>query len=86
MCGSGLEIALWADIRIADETAKFGVLNRMFGVPLIDGGTQRLPRIVGLGNSLELILTGKLINAKEACGIGLVNEIVSKGFALKRAL
>lgn len=82
----GLEIALWADIRIADETAKFGVLNRRFGVPLIDGGTQRLPRIVGLGNALDLILTGKLIDAKEAYRIGLVNEIVSKGFALKRAL
>lgn len=82
----GLEIALWADIRIADETAKFGVLNRRFGVPLIDGGTQRLPKIVGLGNALELILTGRLIDAKEAYRIGLVNEIVPKGFALKRAL
>lgn len=82
----GLEIALWADIRIADETAKFGVLNRRFGVPLIDGGTQRLPRIVGLGNALDLILTGKLIDAKEAYRIGLVNEIVPKGFALNRAL
>ncbi|MEM0203600.1 MAG: crotonase/enoyl-CoA hydratase family protein [Archaeoglobaceae archaeon] len=82
----GLEIALWTDIRIADETAKFGVLNRRFGVPLIDGGTQRLPRIVGLGNALDLILTGKLIDAKEAHRIGLVNEVVPKGFALKRAL
>ncbi|MCX8172521.1 MAG: crotonase/enoyl-CoA hydratase family protein, partial [Archaeoglobaceae archaeon] len=82
----GLEIALWADIRIADETSKFGVLNRRFGVPLIDGGTQRLPRIVGLGNALELILTGKLIDSKEAHRIGLVNEVVSKGYALKRAL
>lgn len=82
----GLEIALWTDIRIADETAKFGVLNRRFDVPLIDGGTQRLPRIVGLGNALDLILTGKLIDAKEAYRIGLVSEVVPKGFALKRAL
>ncbi|MCS7144801.1 MAG: crotonase/enoyl-CoA hydratase family protein [Archaeoglobaceae archaeon] len=82
----GFEIALWADIRIADESAKFGILNRRFGVPLIDGGTQRLPKIVGLGNALDLILTGKLIDAKEAHRIGLVNEIVPKGLALKRAL
>ncbi|MEM3795806.1 MAG: crotonase/enoyl-CoA hydratase family protein [Archaeoglobaceae archaeon] len=86
-CVAGeLEIALWTDIRIADETAKFGVLNRRFGVPLIDGGTQRLPRIVGLGNALDLILTGKLIDVKEAYRIGLVNEVVPKGLALKRAL
>ncbi|MFN3384619.1 MAG: crotonase/enoyl-CoA hydratase family protein [Archaeoglobaceae archaeon] len=82
----GLEIALWTDVRIADETAKFGVLNRRFGVPLIDGGTQRLPKIVSLGNALYLILTGKLIDAKEAYRMGLVNEVVPKGFALKRAL
>lgn len=82
----GLEIALCADIRIADESAKFGVLNRRFGVPLIDGGTQRLPRIVGLGRALELILTGKLIEATEAHRIGLVNEVVPKGNVLNRAL
>lgn len=82
----GLEIALWADIRIADESARFGILNRRFGVPLIDGGTQRLPKIVGLGNALDLILTGKLIDVKEAHRIGLVNEIVPRGLALKRAL
>ncbi len=81
----GLEIALWADFRIADETAKFGFLERRFGVPLINGGTQRLPRIVGLGNALYLILTGKLISAQEALKIGLVNEVVESGKALQRA-
>ncbi|MDI9645084.1 MAG: crotonase/enoyl-CoA hydratase family protein [Archaeoglobales archaeon] len=82
----GLEIALWADLRIADESAKFGVLNRRFGVPLVNGGTQRLPRIVGLGKALELILTGKLIDAGEAYRMGLVNELTPKGQALNRAL
>lgn len=82
----GLEIALWADFRIADETAKFGFLERRFGVPLINGGTQRLPRIVGLGNALYLILTGKLISAQEALKIGLVSEVVESGRALERAL
>jgi len=82
----GLEIALWADFRIADETAKFGFLERRFGVPLINGGTQRLPRIVGLENALYLILTGKLISAQEALKIGLVSELVESGRALERAL
>lgn len=82
----GLEIALWADFRIADETAKFGFLERRFGVPLINGGTQRLPRVVGLGNALYLILTGKLISAQEALRIGLVNEVVENGKALERTI
>lgn len=82
----GLEIALWADFRIAEENAKFGFLERRFGVPLINGGTQRLPRIVGLGNALYLILTGKLISAREALEIGLVNEVVENGRALERAI
>ncbi|MDI9609727.1 MAG: crotonase/enoyl-CoA hydratase family protein [Archaeoglobales archaeon] len=82
----GLEIALWADLRIADETAKFGFLERRFGVPLINGGTQRLPRIVGVGNALYLILTGKLISAREALELGLVNEVVEEGRALERAI
>lgn len=82
----GLEIALWADFRIADQTAKFGFLERRFGVPLINGGTQRLPRIVGLGNALYLILTGKLISAHEALKLGLVNEVVDSGKALERAM
>lgn len=82
----GLEIALWADIRVADFNAKFGFLERRFGVPLIDGGTQRLPRIIGLGRALDLILTGKLIDAKEAYEIGLVNYLVPEGDALNKAL
>ncbi len=75
----GLEIALCADIRIAAEHAEFGVLNRRWNVGLGDGGTQRLPRIVGLGRAMELILTGKRIDAREAYRIGLVNEVVPAG-------
>lgn len=82
----GLELACWCDWRIASKKAQFGVLNRRWGVPLIDGGTQRLPRIVGLGNALYLIETGVLIDAKRAQKMGLVQEIVPKGKALKRAL
>lgn len=82
----GLELACWCDFRIASETAQFGVLNRRWGVPLIDGGTQRLPRIVGLGNALYLIETGALIDAPHAYRIGLVQEVVPAGTALERAL
>jgi enoyl-CoA hydratase len=82
----GLEIACWCDLRIADETAVFGCFERRFGVPLVDGGTQRLPRIIGLGRALELILTGRAVPAKEALSMGLVNEVVSPGQSLKRAL
>jgi enoyl-CoA hydratase len=82
----GLELACWCDWRIASKKAQFGVLNRRWGVPLIDGGTQRLPRIVGLGNALYLIETGVLIDAKRAQKMGLVQEIVPKGKALERAL
>ncbi len=82
----GLEIACWCDLRIADETAIFGCFERRFGVPLVDGGTQRLPRIVGLGRSLEMILTGRPVNAQEALDFGLVNELVKPGQSLKRAL
>ncbi len=82
----GFEIALWADIRVADETAIFGFLERRFGVPLIDGGTQRLPRIVGLGRALDLIITGRTIDAKEAKEMGIVNYLVKKGEAMKKAL
>jgi enoyl-CoA hydratase len=82
----GLEIACWCDVRVAAETARFGVLNRRWGVPLIDGGTVRLPRIVGLGNALELILTGRLVDAAEARTIGLVQRVVPKGRALDAAL
>lgn len=82
----GLELACWCDFRIADGTASFGVLNRRWGVPLIDGGTQRLPRIVGLGNALYLIETGVRIDARTALRIGLVQEVVGDGEALRRAL
>ena len=82
----GLELACWADFRIASETAQFGVLNRRWGVPLVDGGTQRLPRIVGLANALYLIETGALLNARQALGMGLIQEVVPAGKALDRAL
>jgi len=82
----GLELALWCDLRIADETAQFGCLERRWGVPLIDGGTQRLPRVVGLGRALDLILTGRTVAADEALAIGLVNEVVPAGEHRIRAL
>jgi enoyl-CoA hydratase len=82
----GLELACWCDFRVADETSTFGVLNRRWGVPLIDGGTQRLPRIVGLGNALYLIQTGVRIDAPAALRMGLVQEVVPAGQHLERAL
>jgi enoyl-CoA hydratase len=82
----GVELALWCDIRIAAEGSTFGLFERRFGVPLCDGGTQRLPRVVGLGRALELILTGRPVDAEEAHRIGLVNEVVAPGRHLERAL
>ncbi|MEX1195411.1 MAG: enoyl-CoA hydratase-related protein [Dehalococcoidia bacterium] len=82
----GLELASWCDFRIASADAQFGVLNRRWGVPLADGGTQRLPPIVGLGNALYLIVTGAQINAQHALRMGLVQEIVPPGKAVDRAL
>ena len=82
----GLELACWCDLRIADETAVFGCFERRFGVPLVDGGTQRLPRIVGLGRALEIILTGRPVRAHEARSMGLANEVVPEGKSLRRAL
>ncbi len=82
----GLELALWCDLRIATESSTFGCPERRWGVPLIDGGTQRLPRIVGLGHALDLILTGRMIDASEAQSIGLVTEVVAPGAHLERAL
>jgi enoyl-CoA hydratase/carnithine racemase len=82
----GLELALWCDLRIATEDAKLGFTERRFGVPLVDGGTQRLPRIVGMGRALDLILTGRPVEAEEALRIGLVNEVVEPGKHLERAL
>jgi len=84
--GGGLEMACWCDLRVADETAVFGCFERRFGVPLVDGGTQRLPRIVGLGRALDLILTGRAVEAREALALGLVTEVVPAGRSLERAL
>src|ERR687898_346409 len=82
----GLELALWCDLRIATETARLGYPERRWGVPLIDGGTQRLPRIVGLGRALDLILTGRIVEAPEALEWGLVNEVVEAEGHVDRAL
>lgn len=82
----GLEWACFADMRIAEEHASFGVTCRRWNIGLADGGTQRLPRIVGMGRAMEMILTGKVINAEEAYRIGLANEVVPKGQSLSRAL
>ena len=82
----GLEIALWCDLRIATEGSKLGYPERRWGVPLIDGGTQRLPRIVGLGRALDMILTGRIMEVSEAHDWGLVNEVVPEGKHLERAL
>ena len=82
----GLEWACFADIRIAEEHARFGVTCRRWNIGLADGGTQRLPRIIGLGRAIELIITGRVINAAEAERIGLVIEVVPCGESMKRAL
>jgi enoyl-CoA hydratase len=82
----GLELALWCDLRIATEDSSLGFPERRWGVPLIDGGTQRLPQIVGLGRALDLILSGRIVGAAEAEAIGLVTEIVPPGRHLERAL
>lgn len=81
----GIELAAWCDMRVADETAVFGVFCRRFGVPLIDGGTVRLPRIVGMGNAMDLILTGRPVDAQEAKAMHLVNRVVPQGKALEEA-
>jgi enoyl-CoA hydratase len=82
----GVELALWCDMRIATPQSTFGLFERRWGVPLVDGGTQRLPRAVGMGRALELILTGRPVEAEEAQRIGLVNELVEPGGHLERAL
>jgi enoyl-CoA hydratase len=82
----GMEIALWCDLRIAAEGAVFGVFCRRFGVPLMDGGTIRLPRLVGHGRALDMILTGRPVAAVEALGMGLVDRVVGDGEALPAAL
>ena len=82
----GLELALWCDLRIAAEGSTLGFPERRWGVPLIDGGTQRLPRIVGLGRALDLILSGRMVEAEEALAMGLLTEIVPAGEHMNRAL
>jgi enoyl-CoA hydratase len=81
----GLELALWCDLRVAAESAVFGVFCRRFGVPLIDGGTVRLPRLIGTSRALDLVLTGRPVAAAEALSIGLVNRVVPDGTALAAA-
>ena len=81
----GIELALWCDLRVASETAVFGVFCRRFGVPLIDGGTVRLPRLIGQSRALDLILTGRPVDAAEALQIGLANRVVPAGQTLAAA-
>lgn len=81
----GLELALWCDLRVVEDDAILGVFCRRWGVPLIDGGTIRLPRVIGLGRALDLILTGRPVDAQEALAIGLANRVVPKGGALEAA-
>lgn len=81
----GLELALWCDLRVADDTAVFGVFCRRFGVPLIDGGTVRLPRAIGMSRALDMILTGRAVAADEALQIGLANRLVKAGELVQAA-
>ncbi len=82
----GMELALWCDLRVMDDDAYFGVFCRRFGVPLIDGGTVRLPRLVGMGRAMDLILTGRKVEAAEALQMGLCNRVVSAGTACEAAI
>jgi enoyl-CoA hydratase len=82
----GLELACWCDLRIAEKSAVFGVFCRRWGVPLIDGGTIRLPRLIGLSRALDLILTGRPVSAEEALAMGLANRVVEDGSALQEAI
>ncbi len=81
----GLELALWCDLRVAEETAVFGVFCRRWGVPLIDGGTVRLPQVIGLGRAMDMILTGRPVPAAEALEMGLANRVVRAGMAREAA-
>ena len=82
----GMELALWCDLRVAGASAVMGIFNRRFGVPLVDLGTIRLPRLIGQGRALELILTGRPVKMDEALAIGLVNQVVADGGALEAAV
>lgn len=82
----GMELALWCDLRVMEEDAVMGFFERRWGVPLIDGGTVRLPRLIGLSRAMELILTGRSVDAKEAHHIGMVHRVVAPGGALEEAI
>lgn len=82
----GMELALWCDLRIAARDAVFGIYNRRFGVPLIDLGTVRLPRLIGQSHALDLILTGRAVHGEEALQMGVVNRLVEPGTALEAAV
>lgn len=82
----GLELALWCDLRVAARDATFGVFCRRFGVPLVDGGTIRLPRLIGMSRALDMILTGRGVQGEEALAIGLANRLVEPGQTLAAAL
>lgn len=84
-CAGGLGVALWCDIRVADESAKFAVLSRRWGVPMSDGTTVRLPRIVGMGRALDMMLTARAVDAREALQMGLVSRVVPVGQAVPAA-
>jgi enoyl-CoA hydratase len=75
----GMELALWCDLRVMEEDAYFGIYCRRFGVPLIDGGTVRLPRLIGMGHAMDLILTGRKVEPDEALRMGLANRVVAQG-------
>jgi enoyl-CoA hydratase len=81
----GLELALWCDLRVVEEDATFGVFCRRWGVPLIDGGTVRLPRLIGSSRALDMILTGRPVGAREALDWGLANRVVARGRAREEA-
>lgn len=81
----GLELACWCDLRVVERDAVFGVFCRRYGVPLIDGGTQRLPRLIGMSRALDMILTGRAVGAEEAFAMGLANRLVEKGRAREEA-
>ena len=81
----GLELACWCDLRVAEQSASFGVFCRRWGVPLIDGGTIRLPRLIGMSRALDLILTGRAVGAEEALAMGLANRVVADGQARAEA-
>lgn len=81
----GLELAIWCDMRVVEEDAVFGVFERRFGVPLMDGGTQRLPRLIGMSRAMDLMLTGRPVAADEALALGLANRVVVKGRAREEA-